>query len=127
MVREIDDDENIEFEEFLQLVKGGKKTKAKMEKHMDEETKQDSDIIFDFFKKLTNDELQNKDREQPFPLYYGAQRRRRILDAIMCEDGNVNKVAFEKKAAGEKILHNYRGSLEEMIKREKEEIRLMRE
>ena len=54
MVKEIDDDDNIEFEEFLTLVKGGKKTAKKMTKHMTEEGQQDSDIIFDFFKKLTN-------------------------------------------------------------------------
>ena len=57
MVREIDDDENIEFEEFLMLVKGGKKTANKMKKHMNEDTEEDSMIIFDFFKKLTNNEL----------------------------------------------------------------------
>ena len=57
MVREIDDDENIEFEEFLQLVKGGKKTANKMRKHMNEDTEEDSMIIFEFFKKLTNNEL----------------------------------------------------------------------
>ena len=122
MVREIDDDENIEFEEFLMLVKGGKTTANKMRKHMNEDTEEDSMIIFEFFKKLTNNELQPKDRQQPFNLYYGAERRRKILQAIMCD-----KTEIDKKKDGEKILHNYRGSLKEMVKREKEEIRQMKE
>ena len=39
------------------LVKGGKKTANKMRKHMNEDTEEDSMIIFEFFKKLTNNEL----------------------------------------------------------------------
>jgi hypothetical protein len=58
MVLEIDDDANIEFEEFLQLVKGKNKQKA-----MPSAGKTDSDLLFDFFKKLTNQELQQKGKE----------------------------------------------------------------
>ena len=34
-----------------------------------------------------------------------------------------DKTEIEKKKDGERILHNYRGSLKEMVKREKEEIK----
>ena len=49
MVAAIDDDMNIEFNEFLKLVKGGKKTKQKMAQFMNEDQNNDQDIIFDFF------------------------------------------------------------------------------
>lgn len=49
MVQAIDDDMNIEFSEFLKLVKGGKRTKQKMQPHMNDDANNDSDIIFDFF------------------------------------------------------------------------------
>ena len=57
MVSELDENSSIEFDEFLQLVKGGKKTATTMKKHMNEDEVKDSDIIFDFFKKLTNNKL----------------------------------------------------------------------
>ena len=51
MVMEIDDDANIEFEEFLQLVKGKNKQK-KVPTPMSEPS--EADLLFNFFKKLTN-------------------------------------------------------------------------
>ncbi len=71
MVMEIDDDAQIEFEEFLQLVKGKNK-----QKNLPAKGKSDSDLLFDFFKKLTaekkEDMLQDPDKEQPFTLFYGS-------------------------------------------------------
>ena len=49
MVMEMDDDGNIEFPEFLQLVKGGKKTKQKMQPFLNKDENEDQDIIFNFF------------------------------------------------------------------------------
>ena len=84
----------------------------------------DSDIIFDFFKKLTNNELQPEDRKQPFNLYFGAERRGRILDAIMPEKRKCGKM---KQQDGEKILANYRGSLDKLMEREKVAMKEIRE
>ena len=58
MVAAIDDDGDIQFNEFLTLVKGGKKTKAAIEKFTNSDPNKDIDIIFKFFQKLTNGELQ---------------------------------------------------------------------
>ena len=88
---------------------------------MDTNNQNDGDIIFEFFKKLTNNDLQPKDRQQPFNLYFGAERRRKILDAIMLEPSS------KLKAAGEQILTNYRGSLEKCLEREKRAIQEMKE
>ena len=49
MVHEIDDDGNIEFEEFLKLVKGGSKTKKTLQKYCNDDENADIDIIFNFF------------------------------------------------------------------------------
>lgn len=84
MVAAIDDDMNIEFGEFLKLVKGGKKTKAKMQQFMNDDQNNDSDIIFDFFQKLTHGDLQpDKNMKIGFGVYYSQERRRKILDAIL--------------------------------------------
>ena len=83
MVAEVNDKDNIEFDAFLQIVKGGKK-KDKMKAHMTDPNN-DSDIMFNFFRKLANGELQSKERKLPFNLYFGAERRRKLLDAIMVD------------------------------------------
>jgi len=59
MVKTIDEDCNIEFEEFLKLVKGGNATKKKMmaASTANADENDDADIIFNFFKKLTNGDL----------------------------------------------------------------------
>ena len=57
MVKQIDDDCNIEFNEFLKLVKGGNKTKQKMMAVGNDDGNDDADIIFNFFKKLTSGDL----------------------------------------------------------------------
>ena len=69
------------------MVKGGKKIKAKMVKHMNDNNG-DSDIIFEFFKNLTDNTLKKKEKQLPFNLYFGAERRRKILDAIMLDPVN---------------------------------------
>ena len=106
------------------MVKGGKKIKAKMVKHMNDNNG-DSDIIFEFFKNLTDNTLKKKEKQLPFNLYFGAERRRKILDAIMLDP--VNPDNKNQKKNGERILENYRGSLNEMVKREKKEIEMMKE
>ena len=71
MVRQIDDDCNIEFNEFLKLVKGGKKVKQKMMKAANSDNNDDADIIFNFFKKLTDGDLQpSKNMKIGFGVYY---------------------------------------------------------
>ena len=80
MVREIDEDGNIEFEEFLKIVKGGDKTKATLLKHCNKDENNDIDVIFDFFKKLTAGEVSdNKDMKIGFSIYFTQERRKKIL------------------------------------------------
>ena len=84
MVLAVDEDKNIEFDEFLKLVKGGKKTKQKMMVKANKDENQDADIIFNFFKKLTDGDLQpSKKMKIGFGVYYSQERRKKILDAIL--------------------------------------------
>ena len=84
MVAAVDDDMNIEFNEFLKLVKGGKKTKQKMMQFANEDANNDQDIIFNFFQKLTHGDLQpDKNMKIGFGVYYSQERRKKILDAIL--------------------------------------------
>ena len=53
IVNEIDDDGNIEFDEFLEIVKGGKKTKQALAKFCNNDENTDVDMIFNFFKSYT--------------------------------------------------------------------------
>ena len=105
MVAAIDDDMNIEFNEFLKLVKGGKKTKQKMGQFFNEDANNDQDIIFDFFQKLTHGDLQpDKNMKIGFGVYYSQERRKKILDAILGSNTR-DKAARDE---GRKILGNYR-------------------
>lgn len=84
MVAAVDDNMSIEFDEFLKLVKGGSKTKTKMGQFMNKDANNDQDIIFNFFQKLTNGELSPaEDVKIGFSIYYSAERRKKILDAIL--------------------------------------------
>ena len=56
---------------------------------MNENETDDADIIFNFFQKLTNGELQSsKDMKVGFGVYYSQERRKRILDAIVKNNGS---------------------------------------
>lgn len=120
MVAAIDDDGEILFDEFLKLVKGGSKTKAAMGKFMNDDANNDSDVIFNFFQKLTHGDLQpDKTMKVGFGVYYGQERRKKILDAIL---GGKNP---KEKDNGKKILANYRLQLSEQmirVKQNKEEM-----
>ena len=105
MVRQIDDDCNIEFNEFLKLVKGGNKTKQKMMVAGNNDMNDDADIIFNFFKKLTSGDLQpSKDMKIGFGVYYSQERRKKILEAIL---GSCDK-NHQTRDSGSRILTNYR-------------------
>jgi len=70
---------------------------------MNDDLNNDSDIIFNFFQKLTNGDLQpSKEMKIGFGVYYSQERRKKILDAIL---GNRNK---EANTEGKRILNNYR-------------------
>ena len=70
---------------------------------MNDNHNNDSDIIFNFFQKLTNGDLQpSKEMKIGFGVYYSQERRKKILDAIL---GNRNK---EANTEGKRILNNYR-------------------
>lgn len=75
IVETVDEDgsEQIEFEEFLGIIKGGKKNKAG--------GKDDgSGAIYHFFKDLTNGKMKIDGNENiPFSLFISSQRRRKIL------------------------------------------------
>ena len=64
MVDAVDEDGEIEFQEFLKLVKGGGKAQSASDNG-------DADVIFNFFQKLTNGELQSsKEMKIGFGVYY---------------------------------------------------------
>lgn len=74
-----------------------------MQPYMNDDLNNDSDIIFNFFQKLTNGDLQpSKEMKIGFGVYYSQERRKKILDAIL---GNRNK---EANTEGKRILNNYR-------------------
>ena len=72
MVYQIDDDGNIEFEEFQTLIKGSKKVKAIMQKaSKDQDKNNDIDIIFNFFKQLqAAKDSEEKTQKTSFGVYY---------------------------------------------------------
>ena len=116
MVHEIDDDGNIEFEEFLKLVKGGSKTKKTLQKYCNDDENADIDIIFNFFQRLTAGDLQpSKDMKIGFGIYYSQERRKKILDAIF--SGKSNTMSQE----GKRMIHNYKKQVDQQMARIKEE------
>ena len=119
MVGQIDEDCNIEFHEFLKLVKGGKKTKQKMMSAANADENDDADIIFNFFKKLTDGDLQpSNDIKIGFGVYYSQERRKKILDAILQRDNKQN-------SSSKKILDNYKVQLTDQMKRVKDNAKEM--
>ena len=70
---------------------------------MNEDLNNDSNIIFDFFDRLSHGQLQpSKTTKIGFAIYYSQERRKKILDAIL---GHKDKASAEH---GRKILENYR-------------------
>ena len=112
MVYSIDDDGNIEFDEFLKLCKGKKRnqthTKTEQPKASKLIEKKEDDVIFSFFQQLTNGDLQpSKEMKVGFNVYYSQERRKKILDAIL--GGQDDKETKQ----GKKILDNYRQQLDD--------------
>ena len=97
IISSLDDDGEIEFPEFLGIIKGGSNTK--------EGVKDDSTTaIYLFFKDLTSGKMNiDKNEHIPFSLFISAQRRRKILQAIMPDP----KAPYLQKD-GERILNNYK-------------------
>ena len=122
MVAAIDEDAQIEFDEFLQLVKGGKKTAQKMAATLETNETESTDVIYDFFQELTKGNMNpDKNMKIGFGIYYSSKRREKILDAIF----DVTDVA--KKKEGKRILDNYRMQLSDQMKRIKENRQQMKE
>ena len=122
MVAAIDEDAQIEFDEFLQLVKGGKKTAQKMAATLETNETESTDVIYDFFQELTKGNMNpDKNMKIGFGIYYSSKRREKILDAIF----DVTDVA--KKKEGKRILDNYRMQLTDQMKRIKENRQQMKE
>jgi type I site-specific restriction-modification system R (restriction) subunit len=123
IIEAVDDDGSgeIEFPEFLEIIKGGSK-KAKidevLQKHYQsakpeeegirgpEKCETDTAAIYSFFKSLTNGDLISKDKaNMPFGLFISAHRRKMIIDSMM-------KEGSEQKTA-ERIKGNYQKQLNE--------------
>ena len=91
-----DGSEMIEFDEFLQIIKGGS---ASGKGQSDDSG---SGAIYNFFKNLTTGKLQqNDEQELPFSLFISSKRRRKLLDSMMSEND-------EDRKKGEVILNNYK-------------------
>lgn len=132
-----DGSQQIEFDEFLSIIKGGnsksstkqsaqaqgspdKKKGASKEEILAQES--GSSAIFEFFKKLTSGELKvdSDDKIIPFSIFISTYRRKKILAAMMCnaEDGEKER---KKKEEGTRILNNYKKQLAEKLARQKAE------
>ena len=72
----------IEFDEFLQIIKGGSAS-SKGTGGSDN----GSGAIYNFFKNLTTGKLQHNDEQElPFSLFISSKRRRKLLDSMMSEN-----------------------------------------
>lgn len=111
IVQLVDEDGSkmIEFNEFLDIIKGG----SRMNNRQSGLGVQGTSAIFDFFKKLTTGKLQNpQEQELPFSLFISSKRRQKLLDSMMATDP-------KRREDGEHILNNYRKQLAERMAREK--------
>jgi len=80
--------------------------KQKLMKAANSDNNDDADIIFNFFKKLTDGDLQpSKHMKIGFGVYYSQERRKKILSAMLGKDGNISR------HEGQRILGNYRQQL----------------
>lgn len=117
IVQSVDDDgsEQIEFTEFLKIIKGGSKS-AKERSVPKQEREDNNGAIHQFFKDLTSGKMQVKGNENvPFSLFITSHRRKQILNSMMENDND------QKKKDGEKILNNYKKQLAERLAREQAE------
>lgn len=113
----MDDDgsEQIEFTEFLKIIKGGSKS-TKQLAVAKKEREDNNGAIHQFFKDLTSGKMQVKGNENvPFSLFITSHRRKQILNSMMENDND------QKKKDGEKILNNYKKQLAERLAREQAE------
>lgn len=130
IVAMVDEDgsQQIEFDEFLSIIKGGntKTSGSQKEESVPSPTKKKqtetvaapkdtasgSQAIFDFFKKLTSGELKvdSEDKIIPFSIFISTYRRKKILDAMM---GKTPK----EREEGTRILNNYKKQLAERMAR----------
>jgi len=103
----VDDDGEIEFPEFLGIIKGGSSAK--------EGVKDDgTTAIYLFFKDLSSGKMNIDGNEHiPFSLFITSQRRRKILQAIMLDPKE-----DQLQKDGERILNNYKKQLAERLARE---------
>ena len=104
----VDDDGGgeIEFEEFLGIIKSGSNSSDAPKDDDDGST-----AIYNFFKDLTGGKMNIDGVEHlPFSLYICAQRRRKILQAIMPDP----KAPYLQKD-GERILNNYKRQIAEKL------------
>lgn len=107
IVEAVDEDGSgeIEFNEFLDIIKGGgKKSRSKKEDESEFSKPKDaaeSGAIYGFFKSLTNGELMSGEKaNMPFNLFISAHRRQMIIDSMM-KEGTQQK-------EGERIMTNYK-------------------
>ena len=133
IVAMVDEDgsQQIEFDEFLSIIKGGnsKTTAPQKDEAVSSPSKKKapesaaapkeasgSQAIFDFFKKLTSGELKvdSEDKIIPFSIFISTYRRKKILDAMM---GKTPK----EKEEGARILNNYKKQLAERMARQRAE------
>jgi hypothetical protein len=130
IVAMVDEDgsQQIEFDEFLSIIKGGNTKSSGSQKEESvpsptkkkqteivaatKETVSGSQAIFDFFKKLTSGELKvdSEDKIIPFSIFISTYRRKKILDAMM---GKTPK----EREEGTRILNNYKKQLAERMAR----------
>ena len=93
----VDEDGEIEFPEFLGIIKGGSSA--------NEGVKDDgTTAIYLFFKDLTSGKMNIDGNDNiPFSLFISAQRRRKILQAILLDPKE-----DQLQKDGERILNNYK-------------------
>ena len=83
-----------------------------MSKFCNNDENADVDIIFNFFKKFTeNSKRPTLDMKIGFGIYYSQERRRKILSAIL------NGTSTTMTDEGKKILDTYKTQLDLQIKR----------
>ncbi|KRX07792.1 hypothetical protein PPERSA_07542 [Pseudocohnilembus persalinus] len=91
----VDDDGNIEFKEFLIIIKGKEKRKrggSSVQNPQDQVSSQKNQAIVKFFKNMINGKLGDGSisKSLPFELIVSSQRRKKIMAAIM-EEKDQNK------------------------------------
>jgi len=126
-----DGSQQIEFDEFLSIIKGGNSKSsgaAPPKEELSPGKKKGADqappakeasgsqAIFDFFKKLTSGELKvdSEDKIIPFSIFISTYRRKKILDAMMGK-------TMKEREEGSRILNNYKKQLAERMARQRAE------